>query len=571
MLDLVVRNAIIYDGSGMPPFLGEVGVKSGRLVRVGRVPERGDVEVDAAGHAVAPGFIDVHTHFDAQVCWDGLAQPELEHGVTTVVTGNCSLTIAPLHADQRDRLCRMFRQIEDLPMAAFEEGIDWQWESFDGWLGALAGRIGINLAPLVGHSALRMWVMGEDAFHREATADEIGAMQAVLEECLDAGASGLSTSYIDVDHHFKPVPSRLAAHDELRALASTLGGAGHGILQVVHEFYDTAKTVERVDMLADLSLEYGIPTTLAPLFHNPRAPEMVPTVLGRIEEQARRGARVWPQVQTRPIDINFRLRERNFMLAALPTWGRVFGLPDLQQKIDAFSDPATRSQLVSEARPGGDDANLEALRRRLDHAYIRGVARPENQHLVGRRLDDLAEERGTNPVDVMIDVALSEDLQTEFKNDGLGHIDVEPVGEMLAHPNVLIGASDAGAHVQAFATYGDTGYLFSQFVRATGALRTEQAVRRLTLEPALAWGLRDRGLLNPGYAADLVVFDPDTIDRGEEVGVSDLPGDGFRYIRHSVGVDTVIVNGAVTWSAEAGYSAARAGQVVSLATPAPAG
>ncbi len=168
----------------------------------------------------------------------------------------------------------------------------------------------------------------------------------------------------------------------------------------------------------------------------------------------------------------------------------------------------------------------------------------------------------------MIDIALSEDLQTEFKNDGLGHIDVEPVGEMLAHPNVLIGASDAGAHVQAFATYGDTGYLFSQFVRATGAMRTEQAVRRLTLEPALAWGLRDRGLLNPGYAADLVLFDPDTIDRGEEVGVSDLPGDGFRYIRHSVGVDTVIVNGEVTWSAEAGYSAARAGQVVSLSTPA---
>ncbi len=571
MLDLVVRNALVYDGSGMPPFRGEVGVKGGRVVRVGRAPEQGHVELDAAGHAVAPGFIDVHTHFDAQVCWDGLAQPELEHGVTTVVTGNCSLTIAPLHAGQRDRLCRMFRQIEDLPMAAFEEGIDWQWESFSGWLGALRGKIGINLAPLVGHSALRMWVMGEDAFHREATADEVAAMQAALAECLDAGASGLSTSYIDVDDNFKPVPSRLASHDELRALSATLGAAGHGILQVVHEFYDTAKTVERVDMLADLSLEYGIPTTLAPLFHNPRAPEMVPTVLGRIEEQAGRGARVWPQVQTRPIDINFRLRERNFMLAALPAWGRVFSLPDLEQKIAAFSDPDTRAQLVSEAMPGGDHPELAALRRRLDHAYVRGVARPENRDLVGRRLSELADERGTTAVDVMIDIALSEDLQTEFKNDGLGHIDVGPVGEMLAHPNVLIGASDAGAHVQAFATYGDTGYLFSQFVRSAGVMRTEQAVRRLTLEPALAWGLRDRGLLNPGYAADLVVFDPASIDRGEEVGASDLPGDGFRYIRHSVGVDTVIVNGHVTWSAEDGYAAARAGQVVSLSTPAQVG
>ena len=184
-------------------------------------------------------------------------------------------------------------------------------------------------------------------------------MQAALGECLDAGASGLSTSYIDVDHNFKPVPSRLAS--PRRAAGSVLppsASAGHGILQVVHEFYDTAKTVERVDMLADLSLEYGIPTTLAPLFHNQRAPEMVPTVLGRIEEQAGRGARVWPQVQTRPIDINFRLRERNFMLAALPAWGRVFGLPDLQQKIEAFSDPETRARLVSEAMPGGDQPEL---------------------------------------------------------------------------------------------------------------------------------------------------------------------------------------------------------------------
>ena len=259
------------------------------------------------------------------------------------------------------------------------------------------------------------------------------------------------------------------------------------------------------------------------------------------------------------------------MLAALPAWGRVFGLPDLQQKIAAFSDPDTRAQLVSEATPGGDAPELAALRRRLDDAYIRGVARPENHDLVGRRLGDLAEERGTTVVDVMIDIALSEDLQTEFKNDGLGHIDVQPVGEMLSHPNVLIGASDAGAHVQAFATYGDTGYLFSRFVRSAGVLRTEQAVRRLTLEPALAWGLRDRGLLNPGYAADMVVFDPDTIDRGDEVGASDLPGDGFRYIRHSVGVDTVVVNGDVTWSADTGYSAAHAGQVVSLSTPARVG
>jgi N-acyl-D-amino-acid deacylase len=567
MLDLVIRNAVIYDGTGMPPYRGEIGVRGGRIVQVGRVPEEGAAEVDARGLAVAPGFVDIHTHYDAQLCWDGLAQPALEHGVTSIVTGNCSLTLAPLKAEQRDRLCRMFRQIEDLPMAAFEDGIDWTWETFDGWLTSLKGTLGINLAPLVGHSALRMWVMGEDAFHREATEAEVAEMQAVLREALEAGASGLSTSYIDVDDRWKPVPSRLASHDELRALAATLGEVGHGVLQIVHEFYDTALTLQRIDLLAELSLEFGIPTTLSPLFHSPNTPDMVPAVLARVEEHTRRGARVWPQVQTRPIDINFRLRERNFMLGALPTWARVFNKKTKAERLEAFTDPEIRAKLVAEAYPDGDNAMLTSMRRRLDRAYVRGVAKPENEHLVGRSLSELAAERGMNVAEVMIDIAVSEDLETEFKNDGLGHLDTEIVGEMLAHPQILIGASDAGAHVQAFATNGDTGYLFSKFVREAGALTTEQAVRRLTLEPARAWGLLDRGLLNPGYAADLVIFDPEAIDRGDEVGVSDLPGDGFRYIRRGEGVDTTIVNGAVAWTAEGGYTDARTGEVVSLSTP----
>jgi N-acyl-D-aspartate/D-glutamate deacylase len=566
-MDLVVRNAVIYDGSGMPPYRGEVGVSGGRIVRVGRVPEAGDREIDARGLAVAPGFVDVHTHYDAQLCWDGLAQPAIEHGVTTIVTGNCSLTLAPLKEEQRDRLCRMFRQIEDLPMAAFEEGIDWTWESFEGWLDSLRGTLGINVAPLVGHSALRMWVMGEDAFHREATAEEVASMQRVLREALDAGASGLSTSYIDVDDRWKPVPSRLAAHDELRALAATLGEAGHGILQVVHEFYDTPLTLERIDLLAELSIELGIPTTLSPLFQSKSTPDMVPAVMARVEEHARRGARVWPQVQTRPIDINFRLRERNFMLGALPTWGRVFNLPTREDKLAAFTEPETRAKLMAEAYPAGEDAMLTNMRSRLENAYVRGVDRPEHEHLVGRRLADIAAERGVSPVEAMIDLAVSEDLETQFKNDGLGHMDLEMVGEMLAHPYVLIGASDAGAHVQAFSTNGDTGYLFSKFVREGAFLTVEQAVRRITHEPALAWGLADRGLLHPGYAADLVLFDPEVIDRGDEVGVSDLPGDGFRYIRRSRGIDTVVVNGAVTWTAADGYTDARSGDVVSLSTP----
>lgn len=567
MLDLVIRNAFIYDGSGMPGFLGEIGVKGGRIVQVGRVSARGATEIDAHGLAASPGFIDPHTHYDAQLCWDGLAQPALEHGVTTVVTGNCSLTLAPLKTQDRGRLCRMFRQIEDLPMAAFEDGIKWSWESFDGYLASLRGKIGINIAPLVGHSAIRMWVMGEDAFQREATSDEVGQMRELLRECLNAGASGLSTSYVDSDENYRPVPSRMASHDEIRALAAVMGEVGHGILQIVPEFYDTSLMIHRVDELADISIEYGISTTLSPLFESARTPELVGAVLGRIQEQAARGARVWPQVQTRPIDINFRLRERNFMLMAMPTWFEVLNLPTRDEKIARFRDPATHDRLVAEAMPPDDGSALAALRGRLNNSYIRGVKLEQNRPLLGRKLGDIARERGTNAAEVMIDIALQEDLDTEFKNDALGHTDVDVVGEMMAHPNVLIGASDAGAHVQAFATNGDTGYLFSKFVRESGALTLPHAIKKLTHETALAWGLRDRGLINPGFAADIVLFDPETIARGEEVGVEDLPGNGFRYIRHAEGVDTVIVNGAVTYTSAGGYTDARAGDVVTLLTP----
>ena len=410
MLDLVIRNAFVYDGSGMPGYRGEIGIRDGRTVRVGRVPEVGVTEIDAGGLAAAPGFVDVHTHYDAQLCWDGLAQPIIEHGVTTVVTGNCSLTLAPLREEQRGRLCRMFRQIEDLPMAAFDDGIDWQWETFDGYLDALTGQIGLNVAPLVGHSAIRMWVMGEDAFHREATADVVAAMQEVLAECLRVGASGLSTSYV----------SRKAAHTEIEALCETMGEVGHGLLQIVPEFYDTALMCKRVDMLADLSIAYGVSTTLSPLFHSAHAPEMVETVLTRVQEQAARGSRVWPQVQTRPIDINFRLRERNFMLMALPSWFQTLNLPTRQEKVARFSDPEWKAKLIAEAMPDGDNAMLSAMRRRLEKAYVRGVRHERNTGLLGRRLGDIGRERGVSAAEAMIDIALDENLETEFKNDGSG-------------------------------------------------------------------------------------------------------------------------------------------------------
>ena len=249
MLDLVIRNGKVVDGSGLPAYLGDVGIKDGRIVRVGRVTEDAAQTIDANGKVIAPGFIDPHTHFDAQLLWDGASKPAIEHGVTTIVPGNCSLSLAPLKAEHRMKLVGMFNQIEEMPLKAFEEGVVWDWETFDEFVARISRDLTVNVAPLVGHSVLRLWVMGDASMHRCADANEIKEMQKLLGECLQAGAIGLSTSFVDMDEKLQPVPSRYADEGELDALCEVLGEHGR-LLQIVHEFYDADLTVARVDQLA---------------------------------------------------------------------------------------------------------------------------------------------------------------------------------------------------------------------------------------------------------------------------------------------------------------------------------
>jgi N-acyl-D-aspartate/D-glutamate deacylase len=562
MLDLVIRNGLVVDGSGLPGFKGDVAIAGGKIAAVGRVGPTSARTIDARGRVIAPGFVDPHTHFDAQLCWDPHAQPSVEHGVTTIVPGNCSLSLAPLRAGQRDAFIRMFRQIEEMPAEDFGVGVDWAWgESFPAWTESLTKKgLGIHVAPLVGHSVIRMFVMGDAAQQRVATADEIAAMCRVLDESLEGGGVGLSTSFVDMDESLRPVPSRWGHAAELDALCAVL--AKHGkILQIVHEFFDTELTIARIDQLAALSLKHGITTTLSPLFHNEAFPDMVPRVLGRVEEQWKQGARVWPQVQTRPIDISFTLGTRSLIYLAMPTWYGVSLLPSRAAKIAAFKDPATRAKLVAEATP--NPALPQLLRRDFGDTIVRQVQDARNKHLEGKTLNEVAKEHGTSVTDAMIDLALSEDLHTWFGRMHVGHRQDDAVGEMLANPYVHVGAGDGGAHIGAFATYGDTGYLFSRFVRKTRALRLEEAVKKITSDPCAIWGLGQRGLLRPGFAADVTVFDADTIDRGPEVAAHDLPSGGMRWVRPAVGVDTVVVGGAVAYSAEGGYTDVRRGEIVS--------
>ncbi len=460
-----------------------------------------------------------------------------------MVTGNCSLSMAPVRTDHRARFSAMFRLIEEMPQAAFEQGVDWAWgEDLGPLLEQIERDVALNVAPLVGHSVLRMYVLGDDV-RRPSTPEEVARMADALRACLDAGAIGLSTSYVDVEEDLRPVPCRWSRHEELEALCAVLGERGR-MLQVVHEFFDADLTVSRIEMLGDLSRRHGIPTTLSPLFHNGAMPDATAKVMDAVRAERANGARVWPQVQTRPIDISWTMQQRSIMFLAIPGWWPVLSMPGKDDKLAALRDPATRTKLVDAL-----DAVSRMPNSRMNAAsfVVRETVLDRNRDLVGRTLGEIAEDRGTTPATLMLDLAVEEDLGTWFVREHIGHTDGSAVGALLSDEHVHIGASDAGAHVGSFSTYGDTGYLFSRFVRGTGSLTLEGAVKKLTSDVATIWGIQDRGTLRPGTAADVVVFDAAGVDRGPEVASHDFPGEGTRWIRRAVGVDAVVVNGVPSW------------------------
>jgi N-acyl-D-aspartate/D-glutamate deacylase len=550
MFDLIIKGGRIVDGTGRPAFNGDVAIEKGAIAAIGTLGTDAKQVIDARGRVVAPGFIDPHTHFDVQLLWDGAARPAIEHGVTTVVPGNCSLSLAPLKAADRRALVGMFQQIEELPPAAFTEAFEWSWEGFGGYVDALKKNLAVNVAPLVGHSVIRLWVMGDAAQKRSATRGETAAMQDLLRECLEAGAVGLSTSFVDVDEKMHPVPSRYAYCAELDALSKVLGEYGR-MLQVVPEFYATDLTIARIDQLAELSMKYNIPTTFSPLFDSAATPDNVPRTMARVEEQFARGARVWPQVQTRPIDISFSFERPSLYFGRFPNWYRVMRLARAE-RIAALRDAATVERMVNETGADGGRMFMGKL-------IVRG-GEGAPAELVGRTLEDIADSRGEKVAQALINVSLENDLLVPFLAANVGHQDAARVGPLLAHPLVHVGASDGGAHVTSFSTYGDTGFLFSRYVRETHHLSLEHAVKKITSDTAEIWGLKNRGTLKQGYAADVVVFDADHIDRGEEHAVFDMPGHGMRYVRNSIGVDTVVVNGQIAYR-DNDYTKARSGTV----------
>jgi N-acyl-D-amino-acid deacylase len=442
MFDLIVRNGLVVDGSGRPGFLGDVAVKDGKIAAVGQFEGEARQVVDAGGRVIAPGFIDPHTHFDVQLLWDGAARPALEHGVTCVVPGNCSLSLAPLKAADRHRLIGMFQQIEEMPPEAFTQAFEWTWEDFAGYRAAIEKALSINVAPLVGHSVIRLWVMGAAAQERAATPDEIAAMQDLLRECLEAGAIGLSTSFVDIDENGRPVPSRFAQFEELDALSAVLGEYGR-MLQCVPEFYATDITIARIDQLAELSLKHNIPTTFSPLFDTSAVPDNASRAIARVEEQFARGARVWPQMQTRPIDISFSLLRPSLFFARLPRWVRILRQP-VAQRLESLRDPDTVAKLVADTGADGGEAMM-------GHLVLRGGDAAPGE-LTGKTLSEFAKARGEAPALALINLSLEHGLDVAFLSASQGHQSTDRIGPMLANPLVHIGASDGGASTPCWST-----------------------------------------------------------------------------------------------------------------------
>lgn len=534
--DLVIRGGLIVDGTGAPARHGDLAVANGRIAEVGVVTARGRREIDATGLAVAPGFIDPHTHYDAQLTWDPFASCSSWHGVTTVVTGNCGFTIAPCRPRDREALMRMLQYVEGMSLEAMRKGIRWDFESFREYLDALdRGGLWVNVGALVGHSAVRQYVMGDAAWERAASADEIAEMGAVVREAIGAGALGLSSS-ANTNHvgdRGRPVPSRLAADEELTRLVEVMGETGRGILELTIGGTRPDRVAE-VDRFAELARAGRRPVTLVSIRHNPSRPAEHREVLARIEALHREGVLIYPQGTCSPLTATFDLTGP-FVFYRFPVWRRVMETP-LSGWRALFRDPGFRQEFRSTVGRTplftGDTAPLR----------VHAVQSPAHARFVGRPVADVAREMGKDVIDAFFDLALDEDLKTEF-TVAILNTDAASVADIFTHPKTLLGLSDAGAHLTLFCEAGQTSRLLGQWVRERKALTLEEAVRRITSMPADVFGIRDRGRLTPGLAADIVVFDPATIsDHAPELR-HDLPDGGPRLVQRASGIVWSFVNG----------------------------
>lgn len=533
--DLIIRDARVIDGSGLPSFHGDVAVSGGRIVEIGRVGDHARRVIDADGLALAPGIIDNHTHYDAQVTWDPLCTYSCFHGVTTVVIGNCSLALAPAHREDRENLAGVLSHVEAIPLEAIQAGVKWSWETIPQYLDALDRKLGLNVAALIGHSAVRRYVMGDASQERQATAEEIAAMKTIVRDGIEAGAVGVSFErnprHFDWDGRL--APTNLAADSEIFAVAGVVDEAGRGVIQ----FGGDRKLGAEVAKRTRCPVFYGNITQAAV------APERWRKQLDETESLMRQGHRAYQFVMPRPGDLRYTLKTAQHF-DAMSTWKNVMLLP-LEARKEAFRDPATRAKLHKEAVETPMNPNLAGdFTRRWDLQFVFKPALPKNQDLVGKSIAEISRAQGKDVLDTLLDLVLEENLETEFERREVNS-DEAAMKALLTSPYTIIGQSDGGAHVVFRTDYSYSTYLLSHWVRQKQIMSLEEAIRKLTFIPASLFGLYDRGLLRPGMAADLMLFDPGAIAPLQPGEAYDLPGGSRRRKQLAQGIAMTVVNGEV--------------------------
>jgi N-acyl-D-amino-acid deacylase len=540
--DLIVRNGTVVDGSGLPRYRADVGICDGRIAVIGRIRDRGAREIDAEGHFVTPGFIDVHTHLDVQVYWDPLGTSACWHGVTSAIMGNCGFTVAPCDPAKKDLALRSVERAEDIARADVMAGVDWSWETFGQYLDAVEAQPkGINYGAYVGHSALRAYVMGERAFEAEATEEDVSAMCRELDRSLRAGAVGFSTSrsigHLTVDGH--PVASRLASWTELDALVDVLGNLGTGIFQIANEIsrQDELRAAYFA-RLRDLSVRTGRTVSL-PLLFLANRPELSEHLETLIFDTAAAGGRMIGQVGCRE-QLSIIGFPTKLPFDQLSSWRQLRAKPLGQQRAELL-DPDLRARLVQEAEHGRYADGFGTEMRPPRYELLRVLDRRDGPY---RTVADVAAERGCSPVDALIDLSLEAGLERffaqPFANEAL-----DRVLALLRNPRTVVAGSDTGAHVSQISDSSIPTFLLSHWVRREEAFTWEEGVRMLTATPAHLWDLPDRGMIEEGRWADLVIFDPDQIGPELPTADNDLPAGGVRLKQRASGILATVVNGDI--------------------------
>ena len=552
--DLVIRNGLVVDGTGQPPRRADVAIAGGRIAEIGEIAGHAARVIDATDLAVAPGFIDPHTHYDAQICWDGAVTPSSWHGVTSVVMGNCGVGIAPCRPAAREVAMRDLVNVEAIPFPVLDRGITWDWESFPQYLDAAARRKpALNLGFLAPLTPFRHYVMGEASLERAATAEETAHIAQLLGEALDAGAFGFSSTILNQHLGFagRPLACRNASRAELAAYARTLRARQKGAIEIALTRQVAVLEDDELEILDLLLAESARPVTFIAMFDRDDLPEAVRDTLRKAAPMIARGAR--PQTSPLPLTREISMRSP-FSFAAFPSWQRVFADKSKAAQAAVYRDPAFRDQFRAELKRPAGFGNWARI-------TVHEVRSPALKRWEGMTVAELAAAQGKDGVDAFLDLTLADDLENEFTMASF-NTRADRMAELLNDPSVLIGLGDGGAHVDMLCDSGYPTYVLGTWVRERGVLTLEHAVQRMTSDPADFFGIRDRGRLQAGLAADIAVFDPATVGSAARPERRyDLPGGAKRMVMPSRGIEYTLVNGVVTWEKTA-LTGAAAGEVL---------